>query len=201
MAAALPSLLAAFIAAGITLLELTTSSYRHTHFLLWKHWQIYLYFVIYGAIAAGLMAFVDVLIANKYITLQGLGTGSPWVRAVIVGITVKALTQITFFNVAAGAGSMPVGISTFIKIYEPTLLDSLNLAVWNDGRDFIAPFALRYSNINQVRQLIAANLPPTLSTERKAAVLSEIGMKLTVVEVMEVFLNAAGRSTFRRTFP
>lgn len=195
------SLLAALIAAGITLLELITSSFRHTSFLAWRHWQLYVYFLVYAIIAFAAMSLVDVLIANKYVTLEGLGTGSPWVRAVIVGVTVKAFTQITFFNVAMGAGSLPIGISTFIKLYEPTLLESLSLAVWNSGRDFLAPYAQRYPAIANVRDRITQNIPPTLSTERRAALLSEIAAKTTITEVMEVFLNAAGRGTFRRTFP
>lgn len=200
----LPSLLAGVIAIGITYLELITASYRKTHFLLWRSPQVglmLLYILVYGGIAFGLMAIVDVLIANKYITLEGLGTNSPWVRAAIVGLTVRALMQITFFNVAVGPGTLPIGIATFTQLYEPMLLESVSQGVWNSGRNFLQPYAIKYPIVADVRTTIASNLPPTLSAERQAALLTGIAVKTSVVEILEMYLNAAGRGTLMRVFP
>lgn len=202
----LPSVLAGVIATAITLLELITGSYRKTHFLLWRPpqlWLMLVYVLVYGVIAFGLMTVIDVLIANKYITLEGLGTNSPWIRAVIVGLTVRALMQITFFNVAVGAGTLPIGIATFTQLYEPMLLESLSQGVWNAGRNYLQPYADRYPNVADVRTMIADNLPPppTLSVERRAALLADIAMKTSVVEIFETYLNVAGRGTLVRVFP
>jgi hypothetical protein len=146
------------------------------------------------------MMFLDQLVASKTITLEGPGVESVWVRAVVVGITVRALMNLTLFNVTNSVGTTPVGVSILVQLYEPMLLESLQTAVWNDTRQFLNPYA-KAVNFGAAQAAIAANLPSTLSKERKAALLSEIALKNpSVLEALEDYFGAVGRNTFTATF-
>jgi hypothetical protein len=189
------------IASTIALLELITSRYRNTFTFLWSRWQLYAYMAIYGAFGVFLFLLIDYLVAQKSVTFEGVAVDSPWLKAVLVGISAKALMNITLFNVASGAGTVPIGMSTIVHLFEPLLLDELNLRVWNDVRTFLGPHAQKYPRLEEVKAIIERNIPPTLSGERRAALRADLSERDTVEGAMETFLYAVGRGTFVRSFP
>jgi hypothetical protein len=189
------------IASTIALLELITSRYRNTFTFLWSRWQLYAYMAIYGAFGVFLFLIIDYLVAQKSVTFEGVAVDSPWLKAVLVGISAKALMNITLFNVASGAGTVPIGMSTIVHLFEPLLLDELNLRVWNDVRTFLGPHAQKYPRLEEVKAIIERNIPPTLSGERRAALRADLSERDTVEGAMETFLYAVGRGTFVRSFP
>lgn len=60
---------------------------------------IYVYALIYALIAFGVMLLVDTLTENGLIKLERLGLSNIWVRAIVVGVSVKAFLHIRLFNV------------------------------------------------------------------------------------------------------
>ena len=195
------ALIAAPLAILITLLELVTSKYKRTLFTLPGIWQFWFYGLIYGAIA-GLLGFVvEYLITNKILTMQGPAIDQAWVRGVIIGLTTKALMKTTFFNVGSGLNPTPIGISTAVQLFEPWLLEDIELANWNGVRRAIEPHALAHANLADVKLRIEDNVPSHLSPEMKALILSETSRATTVTKALETYLIYAGRSTLRRVFP
>lgn len=195
------SILAGALACLIAGLELITSRYRNTYFLLWRRWQFYVYVLVYGAVGLLLMLFIEYLVARGTVSFAGTAVDSPWVQAVLVGVSTKALMNITLFNVAGGAGTVPIGPATIVHLFEPLLLGELDLRVWNDARTFLQTHAAEYNDLDAVRTTIRQNIPPTLSTERQAALRADIQTQETVIAVMEVYLYAVGRATFVRSLP
>jgi len=196
------SAFACIIAGTISLLEIVTSRYRTTYFLLWRQWPLYAYVAMYGVFGGILMLIAAQLVFKNVVSSpQGVPVESPWVQAVLVGISTRALMNITLFNVASGAGTVPIGISTITHLIEPFLLSELDIRVWNDVRSFLEPHASKYLGLPEVKAIIEQNIPPTLSPERRAALRADVREADTVKGAMEAFLYAVGRDTFRRSFP
>ncbi len=193
--------LACLIAATISLLELITSRYRNTYTFLWRRWQLYVYMAVYGAFGFLLMWIIDYLVAKKTVSFDDMALDSVWVKAVLVGMSAKALMNITLFNVPSGAGTVPIGMSTLVHLFEPFLLSELDLQVWNDVRTFLTPHARKYPQLEEVKAIMDRNIPPTLSAERRAALRAELGARDSVEGALETFLYAVGRGTFIRSFP
>jgi hypothetical protein len=196
-----PAGLAFLIAASIALIELITAVYPRTFFLLKKCGTFYAYFLIYGAIGCGIMLGLQSLIDAHLITLEGIGLDSPWVQAIVVGVTIKSLLHIRLFNVTAGSQSFPVGIETLMHLFEPWLLASIQLHHFNAGREFIEPRAKKHSTLGAVRNRIKRNVPQSLQNPDRAAFLDDIQKVETVIEAMELYLQHFGKRSFDRVFP
>jgi hypothetical protein len=200
MANALLAILAFLIAASISIAELVTAKYPRTFFLVGKERPLYLYGVIYGLVAAAVFLGLDALIASNRLTLEGLGLSHPAVRAVIVGLTTKALLHINLWTVGTGSRSMPVGIATLVQLFEPQLLRTLELNEFNRARSFLAPRAAKYPDLAAVKADILSNIPQTLPTEERGAFENEVSKATTVIAAMELLLRFLGRRTFDRVF-
>jgi hypothetical protein len=74
---------------------------------------------VYGACGVILMAILDYLVAKKTVSLDGTALDSIWAKAIFVGVSTKALMNITLFNVASGAGTVSIGMSTIVHLFEP----------------------------------------------------------------------------------
>ena len=196
-----PPVLAFAIGAFIAVLELLTSKYPRTFFLLNKCAALYGYAAIYGLIAFGVMLGLDYLIAEKTVTLQGFGLSNPWWRAVAVGLSVKAFLHLRIFSVGVGGQSFPIGTETLVQLFEPWLLRTMELYHFNEGRNFIASRAAKYPDINLVKTKIKANVPATFSAADKAAFIADIDKAPSVDDAMELFINFLGTRTFDRVFP
>ncbi len=196
-----PAILAFVIAAFISVLELITAKYPRTYFLLRKNLKLYVYALIYGVIAFGIMLGLRALVTAGTIKLEGLGLSSPWVQAIAVGVTTKAFLHINLFNVTVGAQTMPVGLETLVQLFEPTLLRMILLDEFNAVRSYVKPYADKHSLLTDDRAKIKENIPSTLPTQERAAFESDLDKTSTVTEAMELFLRFLGRANFNRVFP
>jgi hypothetical protein len=191
-------LLAFAVAALVTAIELITSKYPRTaRFTLGSFW-FYAYFLIYGVLAAiGLI--VLPLVGG---TSSGVATSNPWLNAALVGFSVKAILHIRIFAVSTGPGqSFPVGLESFVQLFEPWLLRSLELDHFAKQSAFIAPRALKFATATDAQNKAIANPPPGFSSEEKAAFEADIGQAATPGQVIAAYLKYAGIKLTTNTFP
>lgn len=198
----LGALLVAFITATVfTLLELVTSRYPRTFFLIAKSSSLYAYALIYGFISGVVMLGLDYLVAQGTVKLEGLGLSSPYVRAVAVGLTAKALLHVRLFSVAVGSQTFPIGIETFVQPFEPWLLRLIELEHFDSASKLVAPRAAKYADLNDVEGRIRAELPLRLPPAERSAFLADLDRASTVSEAMQLYLEFVGRRIFNRVFP
>jgi hypothetical protein len=192
-----PSCVAFFTAACFTGLELVTSKYPRTAFVVIKDYWFWSYILIYGVIATLGFWGLDALVAADKIKLEGLGLDSSWMKALYVGIAVKALLHI---NVAR-MGATPIGTEIIVQLFEPHWLRTILLNEFNAVRAYVAPYVSRYSDLSDVKKRVKENIPPTLPDAERAAFESDLEKAATVVPAMELFLRFVGLGTFKRVFP
>ncbi|HYU11605.1 MAG TPA: hypothetical protein VEK82_03445 [Stellaceae bacterium] len=198
MEAVLAALVAFAVAATITGIELITSKYPRTCFLLLRCGAFYAYVVIYGLIAFG----TTLLLPFLPIKFEGSGQSSLWVDALLVGMAIKAVLHIRLFNVTTGPGNdFPVGLETILQLFEPWLLRTIDLDHFMRVRRYLESRSGRYPNAGSVRDKILPNIPPALSAGERAALISDLAHLTTVNELMELYLRYVGRSTFEQIFP
>ena len=196
-----PLVVAFAIAGGVTLSELVTGNYARTHFLLWKSRSLYVFALIYGLLGLLFALSLDVLVAQGVVKLEGIGLENRWVKAIVIGLTIKAFLHIRLFNVNTGSGNFPVGVETVVQIFEPWLLRNIEIDHFNASRALISPRAKKYANLDVVKASIAENVPATFKKEEKAALQSDLEKAQSVTEAMELFLYYLGKKTFDRVFP
>jgi hypothetical protein len=196
-----PPILALVVAALVTASELITAKYPRTYFLVLRDRFVYLYVLIYGAIAFGAAFGFDALVSAGKLKLEGLGLASPWVRALVLGVAVKSLLHINLFTVTVGSQPVPVGMEMLVLLFEPWLLRTILLNEFNAVRAYLQPRATKYPNLAQVKATIIANVPPTIPAPERTDFINEVSSTTTVIEAMEVLLRFLGSSTLERVFP
>lgn len=196
-----PPILAFLIAACIAVLELITSKYPRTFFLLKKCPALYIYAVIYGVIGFAVMLGLNYLVSQKAVTLEGLGLSNPWWQAVAIGLSVKAFLHLRIFSVGVGAQTFPIGTETIVQLFEPWLLRTTELYHFNAGQYFIASRAAKYTVLADVKAKTKASVPSSFSSIEKAAFNADVDNAQSVENVMELFINFLGKTTFLRAFP
>jgi hypothetical protein len=197
----LPALLAFLIAAVFTALELTTSKYPRTIFLIGKCRHLYVYVAIYGLLSFGTLLGLDALVAAKKITLEGIGLESIWVKAVIVGLSTKALLHISLYNLSVGAKSFPLGTETIVQLFEPWLLEEIFLFEFNEVSTFIAPRRAKYPNLVNVKTTIKGNLPAGFTGPERLGFEAGVEAQVSIEAAMETYLRRFGKTNFTRVFP
>jgi len=142
-----PPILAFAIATFLAFLELVTSKYPRTAFLLRKSSALYGYVLVYGLIAFGVTLGIGSLIKAEIIKLSGIGLSNPWAQAVAVGVSFKALLHIRLFSVSVGSETFPIGVETLVQLFEPYLLRTIDLDCFNAMEAYIAPRAAARQNL------------------------------------------------------
>lgn len=196
----LPPLLSLITALCLIKLELVTSKYPQTFFLIKRSTHLYLYSLSYGIISFFLMFGLKFLIDAGSIKLEGYAISNVWVQAIIIGIATKALLHIRFFNVSIGSQSFPIGLETIVQLFEPWLLRKIEIFEFNELRTFIQADAERYKSLNYVKRKIKENMPPLPNAEN-IAFKEDLNGKATVSEAMELYLRYFGKRSFKRIFP
>jgi len=191
--------LAFVIAALMAWVELVTSKYPRTGNFVAQSWPIYAFAAIYGLIAFGSRAGLDYLVTNGFVKIEGIALADPWIQSVIVGLSTKAFMHIRLFSVTAGSLSIPIGVETIVLIFEPWLLDEIDLDEFLTVRKFVQQRAAHHPNLANVRNLVAANLPRQDSKARDAFLL-DIQNSASVVEAMELYIHKVGRRIFSTVF-
>jgi len=205
--AGLAGLLALLAAGVMSVIQLLTSKYPNTYFLFTprKSPAFYVYcFVLYGGVAFAVTLALDYLITQDVITIEGLNLESPWWRAVIVGLIAKALIQISFFDVTAGARTVPIGPALVVQPLEPWLLTKIQQDEDNELRTFVQSRANKYSDskedLKAVRKAIK-DAPHSLPHPEHIAFELEIDDAETVEKAMEKHVRILGKKSFNTAFP
>jgi len=188
------------VASFISLSELITRSYPRTYVLLGRCKSLYLYAAVYGLAALFVTLGFDSLVASGKMKVEGFGLGSPWLRALYVGLTIKAILNISFFNVTVGAQSMPVGPSTLIQLYEPMILRNIQFREFTEVREYVRPAAQAHRDLAAVKRQIKENVPATLPATERGAFENDIDKAQSVTVAMENFLRFLGRPIFDSVF-
>ena len=194
-----PPLLAALVALVVASLELITSTYPRTFVFIGRHWALYAYAALYALIAFLVQLGWDVLQGS--VSATGFGLSNPWVRALVVGISVKAFMHIRLFNVTVGAQSFPVGVESLLQLVEPWLLDSIRFEYLSGVETFINPYAQRYSDLAQVKTTIIDRSSQILSGLEHAGFATSVNQASTVDSAMKLYLKLVGDKYFKSTFP
>ncbi len=194
-------LLAAAVASGLVGLELITGKYPRTWFLLGRCWPLWIYCAIYGVLAAGVFLGLDTLMASGKIQLEGGRPVSDWATALVVGVSVKSFLHINLFNVTINAQPFPVGLETFVQLFEPHLLREILLYEFNGVRDFVSTRAEKYPDVEAVRKIIRENIPSSLPGPETGAFRDDLAKAQSSIEALEKGLRFLGKSTFLRIFP
>jgi hypothetical protein len=201
MASLGPLLLAFAVAAVIATMELITSRYARTLSLLKRCPTLYGYGVIYGLISVGVLLGLDTLVKTGIVSVQGLELSNAWVRAILVGLTLKAFLHLSLFTVTAGSNSVPVGIETVVQLFEPLLVRGIDVYHYCAVQDLIAPRAARYNDLPDVKNRILNPMPKFLPPEQQTSFAGDVNAAQTVKEAMEMCLNVLGKGLFERRFP
>jgi hypothetical protein len=188
------------VATLVTGVELLTSKYPRTaRFALSSAW-FYVYVIIYGLLGAVALAILPLV--SDQITLEGAGTANPWVKAALIGFSVKAVLHIRIFAVSTGPGqSFPVGLESFVQIFEPWMLRTLELDHYSAQSAFIGPRAARLGDVVAARTQAKANPPPELSAAETAVFNADIDQAANARQVVAAYLKYSGVKLTKVTFP
>lgn len=198
--AALQALLAFAIAGLICFLELVTSKYPRTTFLVLKCKALYAYCLIYAALAALIVQLLPVL--GGQLQIEGLGAGNRWVEAVMVGVATKAFLHIRLFSVTTAPGrTFPVGFESLIALVEPWLLQTIDLHHFAEARSFLRDRVARHPDHARVLEAALAGIPPTFNPADKAAIRTDLAAAAGAEGVLGVYLSYCGRKALDSVFP
>lgn len=190
------------VAAIVTAVELLTSQYPRTaRFALQSAW-FYAYFIIYGLLGAVALAILPLV--SDQIMVEGVGVSNPWVKAALIGFSVKAVLHIRIFSVTTGPGqSFPVGLESLVQLFEPWMLRQLELDHYDTQLTFIEPRATtqKFPDVNAARTRAKENPPPGLSDREVGAFESDIDHSANTTKVIGNYLKYAGIKLTKRTFP
>jgi hypothetical protein len=196
------ALLAGLIGASIAFVELVTTCYARTCGLfLGKTWAIWIFSAIYGVIAFGVMLSWDSLVHDGVVGSNGFLAKSYWVRPILVGVCAKAFLHTRLVTIEVNGKPFPVGIETFVRIFEPWLLKTILLDEHAAVQTFLAEPLSRYNNLAEVKSIIKDNIPATLPWDERETVLSDLDKKQkTVRDAMAMFLRLYGPKVFNSAF-
>jgi hypothetical protein len=168
-------------AAFVTAVELITTKYPRTPEFVAKSRWFYAYVLIYGALGAAALALLPLV--GSEVTMTGVGLENPWVKALLVGFSVKAVLHIRIFTVSTGPNqSFPVGLETFVQFFEPWMLTSLDLNHFSAQQALIKPRAAKQGSL-------------------AAALIADINGCMTTQEVISAYLKYVGIKLTDSTFP
>lgn len=188
------------VATLICWLELVTSKYARTVFLVARSAWLYAYCLIYGAIAAALVLLLPLV--GDQAQLDGLGMANPWARALAIGIAVKAFLHIRLFTVTTGPErSFPVGLESLVQLFEPWMLRSIDLDHFAESRRFLKERAAKHPNHAAVLAAALGAIPNTFSSGEQAAMRADLGKEMAPEGVLGVYLSYCGRRALDSVFP
>jgi hypothetical protein len=212
--------LAFAVAAFVTAAELLTSQYPRTARFALQSVYFYAYVIIYGVLGAVGLALLPLV--SDQVTIEGAGANNPWTKAALIGFSVKAILHIRVFSVATGPGqSFPVGLESFVQIFEPWLLRQLELDHFDRQSAFIGPRAARLTAAAAAAapgadaaataaaaaaaaRTAAKNDPPPgfpAGSPMRAAFEADIDQAANARQVIAAYLKYCGIKLTQRTFP
>lgn len=196
-----PVILAFLIGGLFTGLDLITGKYPRTWFLVRRSKTFWIYCGVYGVVSVFGYLASYALVASGDIQLSSEVLASPWLRAGVVGLSVKAFLHINLFNVNVNSQPFPIGLETLVQIFEPQMLRTILFNEFDAVRRFVASHAIANPDVAAVRQKIIQNIPSTLPLQEVGAFKDELSKATDSTEALEKGLRFLGRDTFVRIFP
>jgi hypothetical protein len=199
------------IAASVTFLELVTSKYPRTLCLVSKSQSLYIYACIYGLFGIAINLGYPLLFSPG--VADGLHTSgatpqpvtwssNPWVRAALIGFTVKALLHVRVFELTTSPGkSILIGVETITQLFEPLLLRNIGLEHWIALRKFLAPAAAKYPVLADARERELAAIPTSFDATERGAMTNDLNAAASVPDVLQIYLTNVGCRGFASIFP
>jgi hypothetical protein len=188
------------VAALVTAVELLTSQYPRTAQFALKSIWFYVYVIIYGLLAAVALAILPLV--GDQVTIEGVGASNPWIKALLTGFSVKAVLHIRIFSVTTGPGqSFPVGLESFVQLFEPWMLRELELDHYATQSAFIRPRAAGFPNVTAAQTQAKGNPPPGLAPPVKAAFEADVDQAANPGQVIAAYLKYSGIKLTKSTFP
>jgi hypothetical protein len=124
-----------------------------------------------------------------------------WLRALLLGLTTKALLKVNFYTFSIGTDKRSIGPELLLNYFEPDLLRQI---VWDEDqarKRFIRASPAAQLQLNVIQDVIRQNIPKNLSQAERAAFDVELTTARRPEEALQVFLGFAGPTTFSRVFP
>jgi hypothetical protein len=210
------ALLALIIAYIAVLVELLTTKYPRTYFILFPRGSRALHFYsgIYGISALIVFALFGAISRDKNVQFSGIGLESGWTRAIVIGIGIKAFLNISLFGVSIGTEkSFPIGLASLIHPFEQRLLETID----DDEESGVLSLVQtrtqlpKYADPSVVGQLIRDNIPRRIRSDdalRVAFRLDVDGIQndpertdtIKVRDMLQLYLIKAGRARFNQVF-
>jgi hypothetical protein len=188
------------VATVVTAIELITTKYPRTPGFVTKSRWFYAYILVYGALGATALALLPLV--GSEIRMTGVGLENPWVKALLVGFSVKAVLHIRIVTVSTGPNqSFPVGLETLVQLFEPWMLTSLELDHFSAQQAFIKPRAAKQGSLAAAKKAALSNIPPGFPAAVKTALIGDINRCMTAQEVLSAYLKYVGIKLTDSTFP
>jgi len=188
------------VATVVTAIELMTSTYPRTAGFVVKSRWFYGYILIYGVLGAAALALLPPV--GSEVTMTGVGVDNPWVKAALVGFSVKAFLHIRVFTVSTAPNqSFPVGLETFVQLFEPWMLTSLDLDHFMEQQAFIRPRATRQVDLKTAQNAALNSFPTGYSAMVATGFKADVSACTTPTEVISTYLKYCGTRLTAATFP
>jgi hypothetical protein len=194
-----PCLLTFFCGYLINLLEVCTSKYPTTYgFLISKSLQLHIYCIIYGLISLISLLVISLLFHPDPSASDQL-IYNPYIQALLIGASAKAIFHINIFCMEMGTTHVPVGLETLCCLFEPHLLRQIDLEEYNSLRAYIETKSSIFSDVNTVKKRIRDNLPNS-DGFNKDVFLVDLKKRKTKEDAMELYFRNFGKKNFNRVF-
>ncbi len=204
--AAAPFLLAFALAFAVTFADYVTSNFPSTLCLAVRNRWLWVYAAIYGGF--GVVAFiaypelfgpsaVDAAKPASVFSMQNV-----WMRAATIGMTIKTVMRMKFFEIPGGAGNaVPVGIVTFLQPFEPLLVREILLKQSDLTSSLIDPAAVAYGPLAAALPRALNGIPASIAPAMRTAMATDLRAAPTINDLLQTYLAYAGCHLFRKAFP
>lgn len=206
MQTALLLLLALLPAFAVAYYSVYSNDRFHTlFFLIYKSKPVLIYSFCYGLI--GLFLYL-LLKENVYaVTANNTLVGADYLKALGTGASVRAFSDINFFNIRGGGSVLPVGVKTFTQPLDKFFERKFNDAGYERSMQFLQPFYDKYkgkvSKMDVFKGKIVTLLKRFYLDQKQvgAFVTSDSFVKAAESdEVLALVLNEFGEAIFKRIF-
>lgn len=173
----------------------------------WKSWALWAYGSIYGGLA---ILFFYLLkdnflnVAIETAAARSLGEEFKiWLLAIFSGISIKSLLNVSFYNARIDGKTLPIGLATFVEIFEPQLIKILGDDHFICLDTFLTKADLRieHLSLDDTRNLIRNTITSRYTKQEVTEFLLELATRGNKKEVLALYMRAFGKKTFCYTFP
>lgn len=184
-----------------TILELITSKYPKTYTFILTKCQLHIYGTIYGIFSFIIFILLDELIQSQNLKIAGLSLSNIWVKAFLIGVSAKGLMKIRLWTINLDSTSFPVGMDSIVQLFEPWLLQEIELKEYNAVKRYLRNYTERWNDLDEVKNKVNNNIPlRSLSDVEKKTFKIDVDEAKSIPDVMELYLRKFGQETFERVF-